>query len=52
MTTRLQPGTTIRERLEEATGTPLRSGAALNAYLAATIRAYGTRFPGRQLTPT
>jgi hypothetical protein len=49
MTTRLQLRTTIREILEDTTGSPLWSDAALNEYLAAGMRAYGVRFP-RQAT--
>jgi hypothetical protein len=49
MTTRLQLRTTIREILEDTTGAPLWSGAALNEYLAAGMRAYGVSFP-RQAT--
>src|SRR3954463_13994411 len=49
MTTRLQLRTTIREFLEDTTGAPLWSDAALNEYLAAAMRAYGARFP-RQAT--
>jgi hypothetical protein len=49
MTTRLQLRTTIREILEDTTGSPLWSDAALNEYLAAAMRAYGARFP-RQAT--
>src|SRR5829696_1223123 len=49
MATRLQLRTTIREILEDATGTPLWSDAALNEFLAAAMRAYGTSFP-RQAT--
>jgi hypothetical protein len=53
MTTRLQLRTTICEYLEDfvATGTPLWSDAALNEFLAATLRVYGARFP-RQATAT
>src|SRR5215213_1501511 len=49
MTTRLQFRTTTREYLEDSSGTPLWSDAALNEFLAAAIRAYGTSFP-RQAT--
>jgi hypothetical protein len=49
MTTRLQLRTTIREYLEDASGTPLWSDAALIEFLAEAMRAYGARFP-RQLT--
>src|SRR4051794_39331870 len=49
MTTRLQLITTIREYLEDASGTPLWSDAALIEFLAEAMRAYGARFP-RQLT--
>jgi hypothetical protein len=45
----MQLRTTIREILEDATGSPLWSDAALNEYLAAAMRAYGMRFP-RQAT--
>jgi hypothetical protein len=51
MTTRLQLRTTIREYLEDTTGTPLWSDAALNEYLAAAMRIYGARF-SRQATAT
>jgi hypothetical protein len=49
MATRLQLRTTIREHLEDASGSPLWSDAALNEFLAAAVRAYGTSFP-RQAT--
>ena len=49
MATRAQLRTTIRERLEDTTGTPLWSDGALNEYLAAAVRAYGASFP-RQAT--
>src|SRR3954447_9062644 len=49
MTTRLQLRTTVREYLEDTSGTPLWSDAALNEFLAAAVRTYGARFP-RQLT--
>jgi hypothetical protein len=49
MTTRMQMRTTIREYLEDTTGTPLWSDAALNEYLVAAMRAYGVTFP-RQAT--
>ena len=49
MTTRLQLRTTIREILEDTTGAPLWSDAALNEYLATAMRIYGARFP-RQAT--
>jgi hypothetical protein len=49
MATRLQLRTTIREYLEDASGTPLWSDAALNEFLAAAMRAYGASFP-RQAT--
>ena len=52
MTTRLQLRTTIRERLEDTTATPLWSDAALNDYLAAAMRAYGTHFPHRATAAT
>jgi hypothetical protein len=45
MTTRLQLRTTIREHLEDTTGAPLWSDAALSEFLAAAIRAYGASFP-------
>jgi hypothetical protein len=51
MTSRLQLRTTIREYLEDTTGTPLWSDAALNEFLAAAMRTYGARFP-RQATAT
>jgi hypothetical protein len=44
MNTRLQLRTTVRERLEDMTRTPLWSDVALNESLAA-IHAQGTRFP-------
>src|SRR5215210_2002717 len=44
MATRLQLRTTIREYLEDSSGSPLWSDAALNEFLAAAIRAYGTSF--------
>jgi hypothetical protein len=49
MTTRLQLRTTTREILEDTTGSPLWSDAALNEFLTAAVRTYGTRFP-RQAT--
>jgi hypothetical protein len=49
MATRLQLRTTIREHLEDASGSPLWSDAALNEFLAAAMRTYGTSFP-RQAT--
>ena len=49
MTTRLQLRTTVREILEDTTGSPLWSDAALNEFLGAAMRAYGARFP-RQAT--
>jgi hypothetical protein len=49
MATRLQLRTTIREYLEDSSGSPLWSDAALNEFLAAAMRAYGTSFP-RQAT--
>jgi hypothetical protein len=52
MTTRLQFRTTIREYLEDSSGTPLWSDAALNEFLAAAIRAYGTSFPGQATVAT
>ena len=52
MTTRPQLRTTIREILEDTTGTPLWSDAALNEYLAAAIRAYGARFPQQATVAT
>ena len=39
----------IREYLEDSSGTPLWSDAALNEFLAAAMRAYGASFP-RQAT--
>jgi hypothetical protein len=52
MTTRAQLRTTIRERLEDTTATPLWSDAALNEYLAGAIHAYGVRFPTRATAAT
>lgn len=52
MTTRVQLRTTIRERLEDTTATPLWSDAALDDYLAAAMRAYGVRFPTRATAAT
>jgi hypothetical protein len=52
MTTRSQLRTTIRETLEDTTGTPLWSDAALNEFLAAAIRTYGVSFPRQATTPT
>ena len=52
MTTRAQLRTTIRERLEDTTATPLWSDAALNEYLAAAVQAYGVRFPSRATAAT
>src|SRR5215213_5537111 len=49
MTTRLQLRATIREILEDSSGSPLWSDAALNEYLATAMRIYGARFP-RQAT--
>jgi len=45
MATRLQLRTTIREYLEDASGTPLWSDVALNEFLVAAMRTYGARFP-------
>ena len=52
MTTRSQLRTTIRETLEDTTGTPLWSDAALNEYLAAAMRVYGASFPRQATAPT
>src|SRR5918993_5630782 len=52
MTTRLQLRTTIREYLEDSSGSPLWSDAALNEYLAAAMRAYGTSFPWQATAAT
>ena len=49
MATRAQLRTTLRERLEDTSGTPLWADAALNEFLAAAVRAYGATFP-RQAT--
>src|SRR3954447_5377403 len=49
MTTRMQLRTTIREYLEDSSGVPLWSDAAINEFLAAAMRTYGGRFP-RQVT--
>jgi hypothetical protein len=49
MTTRLQLRTTIQEYLEDSSGAPLWSDAALNEFLVGAMRAYGTSFP-RQTT--
>jgi hypothetical protein len=45
MTTRAELRNTVRERLEDASGSPLWSDAALNDYLATAVRAYGVAFP-------
>jgi hypothetical protein len=52
MTTRLQLRATIREYLEDVSGTPLWSDAALNEFLAAAMRVYGTRFPWQATSAT
>jgi hypothetical protein len=52
MTTRLQFRATIREYLEDSPGAPLWSDAALNEFLAAAIRTYGTSFPRPATTAT
>jgi hypothetical protein len=52
MTTRLQLRATIREYLEDVSGTPLWSDAALNEFLAAAMRVYGTRFPWQSTSAT
>jgi hypothetical protein len=52
MTTRLQLKTTIREILEDTTGAPLWSDAALNEFLAAAMCAYGAIFPRQATAPT
>ncbi len=45
MTTRAQLRGSLRERLEDASGSPLWQDAALNDFLAAAVRAYGVAFP-------
>src|SRR5215207_9463001 len=45
MATRLQLRTTLRERLEDTSGSPLWTDAALNDFLTAAVRAYGATFP-------
>ena len=52
MTTRAQLRTTIRERLEDTTATPLWSDAALNDYLAGAMHAYGVHVPTRATVVT
>jgi hypothetical protein len=49
MATRAQLRTTLRERLEDTSGSPLWSDGALNEYLVGAVRAYGGTFP-RQAT--
>jgi hypothetical protein len=45
MATRAQLRTTLRERLEDTSGSPLWADASLNEFLIAAVRAYGVRFP-------
>src|SRR5262245_13765985 len=45
MTTRAQLRTSLRERLEDTSGSPLWSDAALNDFLTGAVREYGVRFP-------
>src|SRR3954451_4861713 len=52
MTTRAQLRTSIRERLEDTTGSPLWTDAALNEFLVTAMRIYGTRLPRPTTTPT
>lgn len=52
MATRLQLRSTVRERLEDASGSPLWADAALNDFLAAAVRQYGARFPRRATAAT
>src|SRR5215207_9578729 len=49
MATRAQLRTTLRERLEDTSGSPLWSDGALNEYLVGAVRTYGGTFP-RQAT--
>ena len=45
MTTRAQLRTSIRERLEDTSGSPLWTDTALNEFLVTAVRIYGTRLP-------
>lgn len=45
MTTRAQLRISIRERLEDTSGSPLWTDTALNEFLVAAVRVYGTRLP-------
>src|SRR3954470_14185036 len=45
MATRLQLRSTLRERLEDTSGSPLWADATLNEFLTAAVRAYGSSFP-------
>jgi hypothetical protein len=52
MATRGQLRNTVRERLEDTSGAPLWSDAALNEYLVTAVRAYGVAFPRRATAST
>ncbi len=52
MATRSQLRSTVRERLEDTSGSPLWSDAALNEYLGTAARAYGVAFPRRATAAT
>jgi hypothetical protein len=45
MATRAKLRTTLRERLEDTSGSPLWSDGALNEYLVGALRTYGVTFP-------
>jgi hypothetical protein len=45
MTTRAQLRTSIRERLEDTSGSPLWTDTALNEFLVTAVRTYGARLP-------
>ena len=52
MTTRAELRNTVRERLEDTSGSPLWSDSALNDCLATAVRAYGVAFPRRATAST
>jgi hypothetical protein len=52
MATRAQLRTTLRERLEDTSGTPLWADTALNEFLTAAMRAYGATFPRQAAAAT
>ena len=52
MTTRAQLRTSIRERLEDTSGSPLWTDTALNEFLVTAVRIYGARLPRPATTAT